>query len=1061
MKYVLYRPSRICCHLQNAAAKSCPNRLHSSWLATVVSMLCCGLLLSPGMLLAQAFDETEYGELSQRFMKHFDATEYREAEPLARRILEIAPRLYPGKALPHGKALQNLAEVLLRLEKLDEAGRIAAQGVLKFQQVGEPGKLALADGFDLQGRIATAAGKYREGEKLLKQGLEIRESVWGPLHDHVGKSQANLGALYVATGQHTEAEKALKAALGIFERMLGPQHFFVADAATNLGLLLETLGRTQDAEALHLRSLAIRERVFGPESWGVAGSLQNLANSYKNQGRFSEADSTTRRALAIYQKTLPANHPSLGDMFNNLGNIADDQNHFDEALKFYSDALANYQQAYGPNHPRVAMALNNLALANQSLQRYKEAETLLQQAYDLRVKILGEHKPDTLETLANIGSNHWWQGRFDEALKIDELLLEVRQKTLGKNHPEVVSSLRNLAVTLRSLNKLPRAEELLSQAIELARRQVLQPRDVARLYDLRARTRYEQQRPAEAIEDLTEAIDQSELQRRYASGGEVERAKAFAQQGDIYERMIAWSIERKDLAAAWSAAERSRARTLLDQLELRGGDLLAGVGWRIARPLRKRETDARTRLAQLEQTLQRTAAAAGVTPAERERQMQMLEPQLLAARRDVIDAYREIRNASPAYRLMLAQDFKPAETAAVDSWLQSMGGVMLRYYIGTNSSWVFIIRPGQDVEVLPLSIPPESIAAGAGGKRALTDSMIREIVLGGATGGVLSQLNHPENAHSAVPRLHSLWKTLVPATFREELLQDKYRLLVVIPDGALATLPFDALVIEPGGNPQYLLDSGPPICYAPSATLLLNLASRQPLAESRGVLTLGDAIYPGETDGAARGTPASRYLELGGRFPRLPHSGTEAQWVARSFNGTDQPVKLLERQAATEAAVRQESAKKRFVHLACHGFCDDAHNNFFGALVVTKGPQADGAANDGFLTVTELVELPLQGCELSILSACETNLGPQQQGEAVWALSRGVLAAGARRVIASDWLVDDEAAATLISQLCQGLAGNPSQAVAHQLQSVKRLVRSQDKWKSPYYWGGFVLIGPP
>lgn len=112
----------------------------------------------------------------------------------------------------------------------------------------------------------------------------------------------------------------------------------------------------------------------------------------------------------------------------------------------------------------------------------------------------------------------------------------------------------------------------------------------------------------------------------------------------------------------------------------------------------------------------------------------------------------------------------------------------------------------------------------------------------------------------------------------------------------------------------------------------------------------------------------------------------------------------------------------------------------------------------------EIYELDLKTCELAILSACQTNYGPQQQGEGVWGLSRGFLVAGARRVVASNWLVDDEAAASLISVFCSDLAKaegkgeTPDYAAA--LHRAKRWVRQQDKWASPYYWGTFVLIGP-
>jgi CHAT domain-containing protein len=110
----------------------------------------------------------------------------------------------------------------------------------------------------------------------------------------------------------------------------------------------------------------------------------------------------------------------------------------------------------------------------------------------------------------------------------------------------------------------------------------------------------------------------------------------------------------------------------------------------------------------------------------------------------------------------------------------------------------------------------------------------------------------------------------------------------------------------------------------------------------------------------------------------------------------------------------------------------------------------------------EIYQLDARSCELAILSACRTNYGPEQRGEGTWTLSRGFLVAGARRVVASTWLVDDEAAASLISYYSSLLArtdqGPP--AYARQLQAAKRWVRQQEKWRSPYYWGTFVLVGP-
>src|SRR5262249_59282303 len=106
--------------------------------------------------------------------------------------------------------------------------------------------------------------------------------------------------------------------------------------------------------------------------------------------------------------------------------------------------------------------------------------------------------------------------------------------------------------------------------------------------------------------------------------------------------------------------------------------------------------------------------------------------------------------------------------------------------------------------------------------------------------------------------------------------------------------------------------------------------------------------------------------------------------------------KLLKGEA-TEAAVRYNVGGRRIIHLACHGLTDQKYGNFFGALALTPGPRAaSDPADDGFLTLPEIYELDLKSCELAILSACQTNYGPQQKGEGVWALSRRFLLACAR-----------------------------------------------------------------
>jgi CHAT domain-containing protein len=65
---------------------------------------------------------------------------------------------------------------------------------------------------------------------------------------------------------------------------------------------------------------------------------------------------------------------------------------------------------------------------------------------------------------------------------------------------------------------------------------------------------------------------------------------------------------------------------------------------------------------------------------------------------------------------------------------------------------------------------------------------------------------------------------------------------------------------------------------------------------------------------------------------------------------------------------------------------------------------------------------------------------------------------------ASNWLVDDEAATTLIANFCARLADAEKQAAtadyAEALRQANRRIRRQEGWESPFFWGAFVLVGP-
>jgi CHAT domain-containing protein len=205
----------------------------------------------------------------------------------------------------------------------------------------------------------------------------------------------------------------------------------------------------------------------------------------------------------------------------------------------------------------------------------------------------------------------------------------------------------------------------------------------------------------------------------------------------------------------------------------------------------------------------------------------------------------------------------------------------------------------------------------------------------------------------------------------------------------------------------------------------------------------------------------------------------ELEWLNEAFQRGGQAVAWLREDWATEWNVRGNVAGRKVVHFAAHGVVDQRWGNLYGCLALTPGQQSRGPEDDGFLTLGDICGLRLGGCELVVLSACQTNLGPEQRGEGVHGLARGFLIAGARRVVASNWQVADEATASLMAVFAGYLAEDlkagrqPDHAAA--LHKAKRWMRqygresgrgasgqesSQQSWKEPAFWAPFVLIGP-
>jgi CHAT domain-containing protein len=188
------------------------------------------------------------------------------------------------------------------------------------------------------------------------------------------------------------------------------------------------------------------------------------------------------------------------------------------------------------------------------------------------------------------------------------------------------------------------------------------------------------------------------------------------------------------------------------------------------------------------------------------------------------------------------------------------------------------------------------------------------------------------------------------------------------------------------------------------------------------------------------------------KLERLYFSGAEADTIA-SFAPESQRLKAVGFQAKKTSVTSAELSDYRIVHFATHGLINTQHPELSG--IVLSLIDERGQPIDGFLRLHEIYNLRLNA-DLVVLSACQTALGKEIKGEGFIGLSRGFMHAGAPRVVASLWRIDDRATAELVALFYKAMLEKKLRPAAA-LQQAQ--IEMSKKWPSPYHWAGFTLQG--
>jgi tetratricopeptide (TPR) repeat protein len=846
----------------------------------------------------------------------------------------------------------------------------------------------------------------------------------------------NIGTIYLTLGETQKALDKFNESLPI-RRAAGNQRG-AAVTLNNIGEVYRSLGEMQIALDKYHEALSIRRAVG--DRRGEAVTLNNIGLVYQLLGEKGKALEKHNEALPI--RRAVGDREGAAVTLLNMGYVYWSSGEIRKALDSYNDALS-ISRAIGDRRIQAA-TLNGLGRVYESSGEWRRALDTYNDSL-LISQTVGDRRLQGA-TLSRIGKAYSSLGATQKALdKYHEALLFIR--AAGDRRVEA-DTLLGLARSEQKRGDLTRARQAIEQAIDI-------------------------------IESLRAGIRVQDL-----------RASYFASRREYYESYIDILMEQRNrdsaaglYATAFAVSERERARSLLELLAESRIDVRQGVD----SSLLERERS-------LQRLLNAKAAAQFAllnrkhTPAQAE----AFAKEIASITAEYEELRGEIRKRSPRYASLTQP--RPLSLEEIQRQVLDPDTLLLEYSLGDDASHLFVVSQN-------------SIAWRHLPKRAEIEAATRRVLelltapqpLPGDTEAKY-QARVKEAGESYLPQAAALSRMLLgPAAS-----QLAGKRLLIVADGALQYLPFGALPVpetegrRDGGtegrrdgeterqrqamskinNPSVPASLRPSviftpliaeheIVYLPSASTLAvlrrELAGRQPAANT--VAVLADPVFSADDARVKSGAQVqssdkapsdlTRAInDVRGDLKRLLLTRDEAEAILSVSPRSDGLV-ALDFRANLATATSDELSRYRMVHFATHGILNSEHPELSGVALSLVDER--GQPQEGFLRLHEIYNLRLPA-ELVVLSGCQTGLGKEVKGEGLVGLTRGFMYAGAARVVASLWQVNDAATAELMKRFYHRMLKDGMRPAAA-LRAAQIEMWRKPQWQSPFYWAGFALQG--
>ncbi|MCG8327263.1 MAG: CHAT domain-containing protein [Chitinophagales bacterium] len=961
---------------------------------------------------------------------HLDVLQFKPADEYLNTALKIAQQLPSSPNFIEASALGNLGASHIRKGNVKEGEQYCYDALALFTQLKDTIHI---EAFDIYRNLASLkTHQYKEDEAIIlkEKALAVINQVHRS-HPFRITLLMNIGYHYIIVGEFDKAHRYLGELLNITIEKYGTESAQTARVYTRYGLLYFEQFDYAKAKYYYNKALEIHlksTRFAGNE---LSLNYYGIAEVFRKQGDYEKAILYYQKDLALLKSALGDKHFFIGDSYMSLGSAHLANDHPAQALSLFEKGNEIYE--INNDEPSQIRGLLFMAQAYLKLHRYDEAIIALQklQAFSM------SHK-ERATALLHLGKAY--DAKKQYLLSIEQYQEAIKEASLHYKNPNDLAAdiYINMSEAYLHQKNWEQAKNCLDTAASNLKYDlknplqfdgVIHPLTLFSLFTTKSQYLKYKSLSDEAYRDTLRTHYQqmlalvNHIQNNIAESAS--KQKHIANSYTFFEAAIANLIEIGTLDAleeAFDLAEKSKSVTLAENLRLSQASAIAGI----PQHLLDKEYELNSRHSYYQHKLQEANNDEQHSPDSLAR---LYQDSVFNIQRSKEKLIAQFENQYPTY-YNLKYNQNTITIKNIQKQLSS-DDMLLEYFVGDSSLYAFVIQKDK------LSF-----------KRIKKDFPLQEwiVQLRDNTYGYWVSFEKTDSTYLANKQqycksAYQLYQRLIRPV-EDQLTKN----ILIIPDGLLSLLPFDALlsqeasfILEYVDLPYLIKDHT--ISYDYSASIHFKREKRKKKAKNT---FLGFA----PTFEKLQFTVSRPVEAIRSDLNYLVYNQQEIQRINEIFDGN-----IYLEKAATKDQFLSQAEQYQLIHLATHAKANEqVGDHSFLAFTEKK----DSTVYNDRLYVHELYNLDLKA-EMVVLSACETGLGELKKGEGIVSLARSFTFAGAQSVVPSLWQVNDQTTANFMASFYQAIKEGNTKSKALRIAKLESLQSPQTA--APFFWAAFIPIG--